>query len=113
MPLPSDVRLARLAEGLMRAPASDARLKDWADAAAMSERTLIRKLQKETGLSFREFRRQVRVIASLELLSRGEAVTTTALDVGFESPSAFIQAFCHVTGTTPGRYVAGLRARGA
>ena len=34
----------------------------------------------------------------------GESVTSTALEVGYESTSAFIEAFPSVLGTTPGRY---------
>jgi AraC-like DNA-binding protein len=42
-------------------------------------------------------------------LARGEAVTSIALEVGYESPSAFVATFKSVLGTTPGRYY---RARG-
>jgi AraC-like DNA-binding protein len=37
-------------------------------------------------------------------LGRGEPVTTVALEVGYESPSAFIAAFRAMFGVTPGRY---------
>ena len=71
----------------------------------LSLRTLIRRIKHETGMSFRELRRQTRILAALERLSLGESVTNFALNVGFDSPSAFIQAFRDVTGKTPGRYM--------
>jgi len=40
----------------------------------------------------------------MRLLARGEPVTSTALEVGYESTSAFIAAFSSALGTTPGRY---------
>ena len=80
-------------------------LPDWAERLGLSPRTLIRRVKEETGMSFRELRRQTRVLAALERLSLGQSVTNVALDVGFDSPSAFIQAFRGVTGKTPGRYL--------
>lgn len=46
-------------------------------------------------------RRQTRVITAIEKLAEGQSVTNVALDVGFETPSAFISAFRSVTGQTP------------
>ena len=43
-------------------------------------------------------------VSSNWLLAGGEAVTNVAMDVGYESPSAFIAMFKKVLGTTPGRY---------
>jgi AraC-like DNA-binding protein len=40
----------------------------------------------------------------MRLLAAGEPVTSTALEVGYESVSAFIAAFSNVIGKTPGRY---------
>lgn len=64
-----------------------------------------RRIRDETGMSFRELRRQARILASLERLALGQAVTCVALDVGFDNPSAFIHAFRAVTGKTPGRFM--------
>lgn len=40
----------------------------------------------------------------MRLLAGGAPVTTTALEVRYDSPSAFIAAFSSALGTTPGRY---------
>ncbi len=105
LPRPRDARIARLCAALRDDPADATTLQAWADRLALSRRTLIRRIQAETGMSFRELRRQARILAALERLSLGSAVTAVAFDVGFDSPSAFIEAFRRVTGKTPGRYM--------
>lgn len=104
LPLPSDRRLKRITDALEADPADNRPLEAWARIAGATPRTLIRLFQKETGLSFREWRRQARLLAALERLAQGEAVTPLALDLGYASPSAFIQAFRDVLGVTPARY---------
>ncbi len=105
LPRAKDARIARLGSALLEDPADRTTLRGWADHLGLSPRTLIRRIKDETGMSFRELRRQTRILAALERLSLGESVTNVALDVGFDSPSAFIQAFRGVTGKTPGRYL--------
>lgn len=109
LPLPRDPRLRRVSDALQAEPSDARSLQAWARIAGASPRTLIRLFAKETGLSFREWRRQLRLMVALERLARGEAVTTIALDLGYSGPSAFIQAFREVLGTTPARYFAGHR----
>ena len=105
LPRARDARIARLASTLREDPADPTSLRGWAERLGLSPRTLIRRIKDETGMTFRELRRQTRILAALEYLSLGESVTNVALDVGFDSPSAFIQAFRSVTGKTPGRYM--------
>ena len=102
LPTAKDARVSRMGAAWLANPADQATLQDWANILGYSPRTLIRRVKKETGMSFREYRRQARILAALELLSAGNSVTNTALDVGFESPSAFIQSFKAVMGKTPG-----------
>ena len=97
-----DSRVSRMGAAFLDNPADQSSLQDWANILGYSPRTLIRRVKTETGMSFREYRRQARILAALELLSAGNSVTNTALDVGFESPSAFIQSFKTVMGKTPG-----------
>ena len=73
-----------------------------ASAAAMSERTLLRRYGEELGLTWGQSLRRVRMIAAIErLLSTDDPVTTIALEVGYASSSAFNAAFRDYTGTTP------------
>ena len=44
---------------------------------------------------------------ALEMLAAGAAVTTVALDLGYDNVSAFIAMFKREHGVTPGRYAPG------
>jgi AraC-like DNA-binding protein len=110
LPMPRDARAVRVAQRLRDDPGETAPLDQLARAAGASRRTLERLFQTETGMSFGRWRQQARLLYAMRLLAGGEPVTTTALAVGYDSPSAFITAFSSVLGTTPGRYY---RAHGA
>ncbi|HET6629440.1 MAG TPA: helix-turn-helix domain-containing protein, partial [Woeseiaceae bacterium] len=65
---------------------------------------LARLFVSETGLTFAEWRRQVRLLEAIDRLGKGQAVTRVALDLGYESPSAFIAMFRRSLGAPPGKY---------
>jgi AraC-like DNA-binding protein len=103
LPLPTDRRALALAERVQRAPAEDASLAKLARAAGASLRTLQRLFPAETGLTLEAWRQKARLMAAVAALSEGAAVTTTAVDCGYDSPSAFIAAFKRQFGMTPGQ----------
>lgn len=72
--------------------------------AGASARTLARIFREETGMTFGHWRQQIRLLAALERLAGGEAVTIVALECGYESPSSFIAMFRRALGVTPGKY---------
>lgn len=111
LPLPTDARLRRLTDTVSAHPATSRSLKQWARRLGMSERNLIRRFHNETGMTYRQWRRQVRLLEGLERLATGQRVTTTAFEVGYESVSAFVAAFREAFGETPKRYVATARSR--
>jgi len=104
LPVPRDARLRRLTDGLMADPADPRGLEGWAAGVGASVRTLTRLFEAETGMSFRAWRAQLRLLRALEMLAAGRPVTAVALEVGYESPSAFIAMFRRCLGTTPTRY---------
>jgi AraC-like DNA-binding protein len=57
-------------------------------------------------MSFGPWRRQALLLASLSRLAAGEPVTNIALDLGYDSPSAFTAMFRRTLGVTPSRYFA-------
>jgi len=109
--MPRDARARRAAEAFARRPSDRRSRAEWARLAGASERTLERLFHAEVGTSFGRWQRQVRLRA-LELLADGRSVTSVALEVGFETPSAFIAMFKSALGATPGRYFSD-RARAA
>jgi AraC-like DNA-binding protein len=104
LPVPHDPSLKRLAARLAENREATKDLAVLAREVGLSERSLFRNFQKETGLSPGQWRRQMQVVRSLELLVEGRSVTETAFEVGYESVGAFIRAFRETVGVTPTVY---------
>jgi len=102
LPLPRHPGLLALCNGLIAAPDQPQTLQQWARELGCSEKTLMRMFQRETGLSFRNWRQRMRLLSSLALLEAGENVTEAALGCGYDSTSAYIAAFKQLFGATPG-----------
>lgn len=105
LPSPQDARIAKICTHLSDNPSDHRSLVEWAKLLGFSPRNPMRRIRSETGMSFRELKRQARVMAALERLALGKSVTSVALDVGFDSPSAFSHAFRSITGATPRHYL--------
>jgi AraC-like DNA-binding protein len=104
LPNPQDSRLRALARTLTADPACNSSLDDLGRAIGASSRTLSRLLRAEFGMTYYEWRTQVRIYHALVLLAEGHDVTYTAQACGWSNPSSFIAAFTNVLGTSPGRY---------
>jgi AraC-like DNA-binding protein len=104
LPRPADPRLRALARLLESDPSDGATLGDLGRRVGASARTLSRLLSAELGMSFYEWRTQLRTYAALVLLAEGHDVTYVAHACGWSNPSSFIEAFTGVMGTSPGRY---------
>ncbi|MNJ68360.1 HTH-type transcriptional repressor of iron protein A [compost metagenome] len=102
LPLPRHPGLLALCNSLIAAPDQSQTLQQWARELGCSEKTLMRLFQRETGLSFRNWRQRMRLLSSLALLEAGESVTEAALGCGYDSTSAYIAAFKQLFGATPG-----------
>ena len=112
LPQPQDRRLKTIAAGLTGNPADNRTLAIWARQAGASERTLARLFQAETGFTFGAWRQRLRLITAVARLAEGQAVTTVAFDLGYDSPSAFIAMFRRSLGASPGRYFDSLAGQG-
>ncbi len=105
VPVPQDPRLIRICEAVLADTTSDLTLDDWADRVGMSRRTLTRLFRRETGQSFAAWRQRMRLLHALARLGTGEPVTSVALDVGYDSPSAFTAMFKRELGAAPRSYL--------
>ncbi|WP_435128325.1 AraC family transcriptional regulator [Actinacidiphila sp. bgisy144] len=103
LPAPADDRLRAVAALLRADPADPRTLAEFGAAVGAGERTLSRLFQSELGMTFPQWRTQLRLHHSLTLLAGGRSVTSTAGACGYANPSAFIEAFRLTFGTTPGR----------
>lgn len=104
LPAPRDARLRSITDVLVDDPADARDLGTWSAMVGASERTLARLFRKETGMGFRAWRQQLRLLTAIERLAAGDDVTCVALDLGYRSPSSFIAMFKRALGETPGRY---------
>jgi AraC-like DNA-binding protein len=106
LPMPRDQRALRVAELVRDNPGETKPLEQLSRTIGASKRTIERLFQAETEMTFGRWRQQLRMLHALRLLAAGESVTSAALEVGYDSTSAFISAFKNTVGTTPGRYYA-------
>jgi AraC-like DNA-binding protein len=105
LPLPRSPRLKAVTKSLLSEPADRRTIDQHGSDVGASGRTLARLFKQETGMTFGEWRRRRILLSALERLSAGMAVTTVALEMGYESPSAFIAMFRQNLGMSPARYI--------
>ncbi|HZP99116.1 MAG TPA: helix-turn-helix transcriptional regulator [Reyranella sp.] len=106
LPMPRDKRLRHICETLLEAPGDPRTLEQWASTSSVnaSARTLARLFVAETGFTFGAWRQQARVLEAMGRLGSGEAVTDVALDLGYDSVSAFSAMFRRAAGASPRQY---------
>jgi AraC-like DNA-binding protein len=104
LPEPADDRLRAVARILYENPADNTPLSGLGRAVGASGRTLSRLLHDELGMTFYEWRTQLRVHHALVLLAEGHDTTHVAHACGWSNPSTFIAAFTTIVGTTPGQH---------
>ena len=104
LPIPQDKRLRRIVDVLAADPTDSRTLDDWGRSAGASARTLARRFQRETGLSFGRWRQRLRILSAIPKLAAGDSVTRVAYDLGYRSPSAFIAVFRRTLGQPPARF---------
>lgn len=105
--IPQEPRLNMIYKALSGNPADNRSLEDWGHEVGACSRTLTRLFQAETAMSFRQWRQQFRILEALKRLGQRESVTKIALDLGYDSLSAFICMFKKALGKTPGQYFKG------
>ena len=104
LPIPEDTRLKKIYKRLAKNPGDSRTLEDWGELVGATGRTLARRFRAEAGMSFTQWRQQIRILEALRRLGRNEPVTAVAIDLGYDSPSAFISMFKKALGKTPGQY---------
>ena len=104
LPEPHDDRLQAVARMLYENPAEASSLAELGQRIGASSRTLSRLLHNELGMTFYEWRTQLRIYHALVLLADGHDTTHVAHACGWANPSSFIAAFTTIIGTTPGRH---------
>ncbi len=103
LPMPVEPRLLRLCREQIEHPDTKETLETLAELCAISSRTLARLFARETGMSFRQWRQQARLVEALGQLANGVPVTQVAAKLGYRSASAFTAMFRRTLGVEPRR----------
>jgi transcriptional regulator GlxA family with amidase domain len=91
--------------------AGEIRFEDVAYEVGLAPRSLARRFEEETGMTWRAVLRRMRVLRAIEELAAGDSsIAKIASTVGYTSLSAFNAAFLELTGRTPTAYRATFRA---
>jgi AraC-like DNA-binding protein len=104
LPEPRDDRLRTIARFLHENPADNTTLAELGRRAGAGARTLSRLIRNELGMTYYEWRTQLRIYHALVLLAEGHDTTYVAHACGWSNPSNFITAFATLLGTTPARH---------
>jgi AraC-like DNA-binding protein/quercetin dioxygenase-like cupin family protein len=104
VPFPKHAAMARKCQMFLDAPTPHDTIDQWSADLGMGRRAFTRAFRKQTGLSFRAWRQQACLLVALPRLAAGEAVTTIALELGYESPAAFTTMFKRLIGVAPSHY---------
>lgn len=107
LPLAQDKRVRKAMDLLIAQPGDARPLEELAAHAGTSLRNLTRLFKKETGMSFRDWHKQLLLVETVERLSSGQAMKQVALELGYNSASAFVAMFRRSLGVTPGQYLRG------
>lgn len=105
LPMPADARLRAMAEAITARPADRSTIQTWARRVGMSERTLARVFNSQTGMSFGRWRQQLHLMLAIQWLAAGASVQRVADDLGYESASSFVSMFRRKLGSPPARYM--------
>jgi len=103
--MPTDRRASLVCEMILADPVKNSCLKTLASQVGACTRTINRIFRKELGVSFCEWRQQVRISFAIDALHQGQPVSKIAFDLGYSTVSAFSYAFRKQIGITPTLYV--------
>lgn len=102
IPTPNDGRLRQACALITDDLANPLTLRQLAGRVGVSQRTLSRLFADELGMTYPQWRTQVRLQHALMLLAENHGVTVVALTCGWATPSAFIDTYRRAFGHTPG-----------
>jgi AraC-like DNA-binding protein/quercetin dioxygenase-like cupin family protein len=104
VPQPADPRLQQISDHWEAAPDDASTVQDWASHLGVDAKTIQRLCARELGMTFGQWRQQVRLVRALERLAHGDKVIDVALSQGYASPSAFTAMFKKRFGQLPSQF---------
>jgi AraC-like DNA-binding protein len=88
LPLPHNRGLRKLCRALIETPSIGMDIDEWADTIGVSRSTLTRTFRAQTGMSFAEWRRRVRMLYALTQQAEGVPLHVAAKTAGYRSANA-------------------------
>ena len=104
LPQPADLRIQQICQALQDGPGDASTVADWSERLGLDQKTIQRLFRKETAMTFGQWRQQARLLLALERIAVGEKIIDVALELGYESPSAFTSMFKKQFGKTPSQF---------
>ena len=104
VPFPQRPDFVRKCQAFLEAPRPHDTIDQWCEDLGIGRRAFTRAFRQQTGLSFGLWRQHASILVALPRLAAGEAITTIALDLGYDSPAAFTTMFKRIVGMVPSRY---------
>lgn len=105
MPVPHNPQLRKIVETFLEMDCSSRRtISNWGDFVGQSERNLRRLVEKECGVTFGHWRRQLQIMLAVHKFASGATVREVSDLLGYNSPSSFIAMFKKMTGVTPRKH---------
>lgn len=105
LPTTNHERLQKVVQLLLNDVASKNTIEYYADISFMSSKTLSRLFIKELGMNFSDWRTRLKLLEAIKRLGEKQSIKEIALDLGYETASAFIFMFKKHLGTTPSNYI--------
>lgn len=102
--LPSHSRLRQVCENLIAEPGNQDTLERWAEKLDTSARTLARAFRDEIGLSFGQWREQLRLAEAVSRLIIGHGGADIAASLGYADARSFSVMFRRAMGCTPEQF---------
>jgi AraC-like DNA-binding protein/quercetin dioxygenase-like cupin family protein len=104
LPRPEDPRLQTICETITQTPDDQSTAGDWAERLKVDPKTIHRLFLRETGMTFGQWRQQARLLAAMEHLASGARIVDVALELGYNSPTAFATMFKRQFGVAPSNF---------
>jgi len=105
LPAPSSLALKKALDLTEKMSGNTVRFDEIARIAGQSPRALSRRFADELGMTWSEALRRIRIVHAIEALAGSQtSVTQIAMDVGYNSVSAFNAAFRDLMGKSPTEY---------
>ncbi|MBV1908810.1 MAG: helix-turn-helix transcriptional regulator [Kangiellaceae bacterium] len=102
--MPTDRRVLKITDFICEMPSDNTTLQQWSKSVGATPRTINRIFQKETQMGFIEWRQRLRLLYSFERIEKGDKISSLALDLGYDSSSAFITMFKKHMKVSPKQY---------